>query len=143
MPHDVAKIFAAIDTLDPGEFITHLTEDVVFRFANAEPAIGREAVRNAVAGFFSTINGLTHRILRTWQHDNVVIVQCEVEYRRKDGQTVTVPNADILTYHGALVRDWQIYIDLAPVYAQRQSPGAHETADAPAQPIPGKDLPHA
>jgi len=28
-----------------------------------------------------------------------------------------VPNADILTYDGELVRDWRIYIDLAPVYA--------------------------
>ena len=44
-------------------------------------------------------------------------MQIDVEYARKDGKAVTVPNADILTFDGALVRDWQIYIDIAPVYA--------------------------
>jgi len=28
-----------------------------------------------------------------------------------------VPNADILVFDGDLVRDWQIYIDVTPVYA--------------------------
>jgi hypothetical protein len=28
-----------------------------------------------------------------------------------------VPNADILTFQGDLVSDWQIYIDLAPVFS--------------------------
>ncbi len=40
-----------------------------------------------------------------------------MEYQRKDGQSVIVPNADILVFDGDLVRDWQIYIDIAPVYA--------------------------
>jgi hypothetical protein len=40
-----------------------------------------------------------------------------VEYRRLDGKTVTTPNADILVFEGDLVKDWQIYIDVAPVYA--------------------------
>lgn len=30
---------------------------------------------------------------------------------------MTVPNADILVYEGGQVRNWQIYIDLAPVFA--------------------------
>jgi hypothetical protein len=28
-----------------------------------------------------------------------------------------VPNADILVHDGDLVRDWRIYIDIAPVYS--------------------------
>ena len=40
-----------------------------------------------------------------------------MEYRRKDGKAVTVPNVDVLRYDGDLVRDWQIYIDVAPLYA--------------------------
>jgi len=44
-------------------------------------------------------------------------VQIDVEYRRKDGKTVITPNADILIFQGDLVSDWQIYIDVAPVYA--------------------------
>jgi ketosteroid isomerase-like protein len=114
---NVYTVFADIDAFDPDTFIAHLTEDVVFRFGNAEPAVGRAAVREAVAGFFSTIDGLTHHILNSWEIGDVTIVQIDVEYRRKDGKTVTVPNTDILTYEGDLVRNWQIYSDVTPVFA--------------------------
>jgi ketosteroid isomerase-like protein len=117
MSRDVAQVFADIDSFNPDAFVAHLTPDVVFRFGNADPVTGREAVREALTAFFATIDGLTHHIRKVWEFGDTTIVQIDVEYARKDGKTVTVPNADILTYDGALVRDWQIYIDVAPVYA--------------------------
>lgn len=117
MSRDVTSTFADIDALDPDKFVRHLTPDVSFRFANADPVIGQAGVRDAVAGFFGTIDGMTHHIRQVWEIGDTVIVQVDVEYRRKDGKTVTVPNVDILTFGGDLVRDWQIYIDLAPVFA--------------------------
>jgi ketosteroid isomerase-like protein len=117
MSRDVAPIFADIDAFDPDRFVAHLTPDAKFRFANADPVTGRPAVKEAVAGFFSTIDGLAHHILNSWDFGDTTIVQIDVEYKRKDGKTVTTPNADILIFDGDLVRDWQIYIDVAPVYA--------------------------
>jgi ketosteroid isomerase-like protein len=117
MSRDVARVFADIDAFDPDRFVAHLTPDAVFRFGNADPVTGRAAIKEAVAGFFATIDGLTHHIRNVWELGDTVITQIDVEYRRKDGKTVTVPNADILTYDGELVRHWQIYIDLAPLYA--------------------------
>ena len=117
MSRDVPAIFADIDAFDPDKFVAHLTEDVVFRFGNAEPAIGRAAVKEAVAGFFSTIDGLRHHILNVYDVGDTSIARIDVEYKRKDGESVTVPNADILEFEGDLVRNWQIYIDVAPVFA--------------------------
>src|SRR5918994_6548728 len=117
MSRDVAQVLADIDAFDPDKFVAHLTPDAVFRFANADPVTGRAAVKEAVAGFFSTIDGLTHHMRNVWELGDTAIVQADVEYRRKDGKTVTVPNADILTYDGDLVRDWRIYIDITPIYA--------------------------
>jgi ketosteroid isomerase-like protein len=117
MTRDVANVLADIDAFNPDAFVIHLTPDVVFRFGNADPVSGRQAVREAVAGFFSTIDGLTHHIRNVWEFGDTIIVQADVEYLRKDGKTVTVPNADILVYDGELVRDWRIYIDLAPLYS--------------------------
>ena len=117
MSRDVAQSFADIDAFDPDKFAAHLTPDVTFRFGNADPVTGRAAVREAVAGFFSTIDGLTHHIRNVFESGDTVIAQIDVKYRRQDGKTVTVPNADILVYDGDLVRDWQIYIDVTPVYA--------------------------
>jgi ketosteroid isomerase-like protein len=117
MSRDVAAIFAEIDAFDPDKFVAQLTPDATFRFANADPVTGRAAVKEAVAGFFSSIDGLTHHILNVYESGETVIAQIDVEYRRKDGKSVTVPNADILIFDGDLVRDWQIYIDVTPVYA--------------------------
>jgi ketosteroid isomerase-like protein len=117
MSRDIAAIFADIDAFDPDKFVAHLTPDAKFRFGNADPVTGRAAVKEGVAGFFSTIDGLTHHILNVYESGDTVIVQIDVEYRRQDGKSVTVPNADILVFDGDLVRDWQIYIDVAPVFA--------------------------
>ncbi len=117
MSHDVAAAFASIDSFDPAKFVQHLTPDVVLRFGNADPIKGREAVQEAVAGFFSTVGGLTHHLLHVYEDGDTVIARIDVEYLLKDGRRVTVPNADILVYDGDLVRDWQIYIDLAPLFA--------------------------
>lgn len=117
MNRDPKTTFADIDTLDPDRFVAHLTEDVVFRFGNGDPLVGRNAVRDAVAGFFTSITGMRHDLLALHEDGDVVVVRADVSYTRQDGGVVVIPNADILTYQGSLVRDWQIYIDLAPVYA--------------------------
>jgi ketosteroid isomerase-like protein len=117
MSRDLAPVFADIDAMDADKFIAHLTPDVRFRFANADPALGRAAVKQGVEGFWTTIDGLTHHVINSYEVGDTVIVQIDVEYRRKDGKSVTVPNCDVLTFDGDLVRDWQIYIDLAPVFS--------------------------
>jgi ketosteroid isomerase-like protein len=117
MSRDVAPIFADIDTLDPDKFVAHLTPDVTFRFGNNDPLTGRAAVKEAVAGFFTTISGMHHHFLDTFESGDTVIAKIDVEYIRQDGKSVTVPNADILVFDGDLVSNWQIYIDLAPVFA--------------------------
>ncbi|CAM5475873.1 hypothetical protein GCM10010329_30380 [Streptomyces spiroverticillatus] len=114
---DIAAIFRDIDTFDPEKFVAHLTDDVVFRFANAPELTGPAEVRKGVTDFFATIAGLSHEVLSTWESGDTVIVRTEVTYTRKDGRQVTVPNADILTFRGEKASEWLIYIDLAPVYA--------------------------
>jgi hypothetical protein len=40
-----------------------------------------------------------------------------VTYTRHDGNTVVLPAVNILQIQDDLVTDYQIYVDLAPVYA--------------------------
>lgn len=117
MSRNVHQIFADIDAFDPDRFVAHLTQDAVFTFANAEPQVGSDDIAAAVTGFFGSIDGLTHHIREVYEHGDTVVVKADVEYVRKDGKRVTVPNADILDFDGDLVRSWQIYIDVTPVYA--------------------------
>ncbi len=62
MSRDVAPIFADIDGMDADKFVAHLTPDARFRFANADPAVGRAAIKEGVLGFWAMIEGLTHHI---------------------------------------------------------------------------------
>lgn len=118
MGRDAHEIFASIDALDADAFVAHLTPDVTFRFGNAEALHGRDAVAAAVTGFWTTIGGLEHHVQEQWDVDErVSIFRIDVEYLRHDGRSVTVPNVDVLRFDGDLVADWQILIDLAPVYA--------------------------
>jgi ketosteroid isomerase-like protein len=117
MNRDAKTLFADIDSFDVERFVQHLTDDVTFRFGNAEPIRGKDAVREGVLGFWSTIDGLTHHLIKVIESGDTMVAKIDVEYVRKDGKHVTVPNADILEFDGDLVRDWQIYIDLAPVFA--------------------------
>src|SRR5260370_41834939 len=105
MSRDVAPIFADIDAMDADKFVAHLTPDVRFRFANADPALGRAAVKEGVEGFWASIDGLTHHILNGYEVGDTVIAQIDVEYRRKDGQSRTVPDCDVLTFGDDRVRD--------------------------------------
>jgi ketosteroid isomerase-like protein len=114
----IRATFADIDAMDVDGFVGRLSEDVVFQFGNAEPVVGRSAVKEFVGQFFSTIQGLNHHIKNLWDVEDTTIVQIDVEYLRIDGHSVTVPNSDILTYDGDLVRDWRIYVDIAPLHAE-------------------------
>ena len=114
---DVKQIFADIDSMNPDQFVAHLSEDVVFRFGNGDPVVGRADVRAAVAGFYSSIGAMTHHLIQTYDSGDTTVAQIDVEYERLDGKSVITPNADILVFDGELVKNWQIYIDLAPVFA--------------------------
>jgi hypothetical protein len=113
----VAELFESIDNMDSNRFALFLTDDVIFRFGNAQPVNGRRDVRNAVAAFYSTIKGVSHKLLGKWQVDGLVFVQGEVTYRRKDDKAVTVPFFNLFKMNGALVSQYNIYVDISPLYA--------------------------
>jgi hypothetical protein len=99
------------------KFVSYLTDDAQFKFGNNPASVGKASVREAVDGFFTTIKGLSHNIAGVWVHPDAVICQGEVTYTRTDDGKVTVPFADILGMEGDKVKDYLIYIDVAPLYA--------------------------
>ncbi len=57
---DRSQLFADIDSMEPERFAAHLAEDVTMRFGNADPIHGRDAVRDAWAGFCEGLDGVSH-----------------------------------------------------------------------------------
>ncbi len=109
------NLFLAIDRKDADGFVSFLTQDACFRFANAPVIHNQEGIRSAVVLFFSSLKGLRHRLLDVWEQDNVIICAGEVTYTRQDGSELTLPFVDILRMHGDLISDYRIYMDISPL----------------------------
>lgn len=110
-------LFADIDRMDAAAFASYLSDECVLRFANADEVRGREAIEQAIAGFFQAIGGLSHRVVDEWQVDGATICQLDVTYTRPDGGRVTVPAVSIMRRSGELIDDYRIYVDQAPLWA--------------------------
>ncbi len=111
----IHQIYAADEALDADAFVALLTEDVQFRLGSNPLVAGRESVRQIITTFFSTVQGLQHHLIKAWEYGTTVIFQAEVTYIRKDGSQVTVPYVDVLELESARIKDYKIYIDLAPL----------------------------
>lgn len=112
----VKRLFAAIDKKDADAFVSFLTEDAAFYFANAPVVKGRESIHNAVAQFFSALKGLQHSIQEIWESGSVVICEGKVKYTRINGSELTIPFADIFRMEGDLIKDYRIYMDASLLF---------------------------
>lgn len=111
-------LFKDIDSMDPDRYARHLSEDVVMRFGNSEPVVGRVAVRDAWAAFCANLQGVSHELIEQWEAGTATIVETRVTYTRADLTTVTVPAVTIYRSTGDLIDDYRIFIDLARLLAQ-------------------------
>ena len=114
----INDLFESIDRRDVTAFVGFLTEDASFRFGNQEAVNGREAIGDAVGQFFSQIAGLTHDVRKCWETGDAVIVTGEVTYTRHNGTRVTLPFADVFQMRDSLVREYLIYMDVTPLFAE-------------------------
>jgi ketosteroid isomerase-like protein len=118
----IVDLFATIDRMDSTGFAKAFAEDATFRFGNLEPAVGRQELEQAVAGFFSTVDGLTHEITGVWtgrwEGGDVTSVESGVTYTRKDGGVVgPLPATTTIRLHGDEIQDYRIFMDIGPVFA--------------------------
>jgi len=114
---DFDRLFVSIDAMDTESFLKFLAEDATFRFGSMPPVQGREAIRAAVDGFYSSIAGLEHTVQRRVAEGSAVVCEGEVTYTRHDGSDITLPFANVFEVDDGLISLYRIYIDAGPLYA--------------------------
>ena len=114
---DWKSLLSAIDRMDADAFASFLTENSVFRFGNGEPVKGKRNVREYVARFFSSIKSLKHEVLGVWESGQVLTVQGEVTYTRKDSRLVKVPFVNLLKMKGTLIHEYLVYVDASQLFS--------------------------
>lgn len=115
--HDrLDDLFKAVDAKDTDLFLGFLTDQASFRFGSAPPAQGKEAIRAAVDGFFSTIAASHHVLGRIVAEEKLIICEGEVTYTRHDASEISLPFANIFELDGELISVYKIYADAGPLY---------------------------
>ena len=83
----VRRIMASVDEMNTEGFTSSFTEDGSFRYGNQEPVVGRQAIGEAVEGFWSMLGGLRHDIIGIWRGEwergQVFSVEAVTVYTRK------------------------------------------------------------
>ncbi len=83
-PAMVTNLFKTVDELDVKGFLSFLTDDATFTFANVPGVTGHDEIGAFIGGFFSSINGIHHVLHDTWEHPDTIICRGEVTYTRLD-----------------------------------------------------------
>ena len=111
-------LFDTIDAQDTDRFVGFLTPDAAFRFGSAPTAVGRDAIHEAVSGFFGTVKSLEHALTKSMEHGNTIVCEGDVTYTRHDDSTVTLPFANVFEVaDDGLIAEYKIYMDIGPLYS--------------------------
>jgi ketosteroid isomerase-like protein len=120
----IRELFAALDAGQMESALALMTEDVAFRFGNADSVVGHAAMAAQFALMAGAIASLSHRLLAVWttaEPDPAVICEMTVSYRRHDGSKVTLPCANVFRLRDERVADYRIYMDVNPVFAGQEA----------------------
>ena len=114
-----------VDHKDAAAFAAVFAPGASLWFGNSPPVVGREAIQDAIAHFFTAFVALRHTPVGTWIDGDTVVLEAVVTYTRHDGGVVTVPATTIFTLATAegsepsrpMVAECRIYVDLTPLFA--------------------------
>ena len=109
----IKALYTAVDSLDAGGVVDQVTNDVRFQLGNHEALNGREKVKAANEGFFSTIKAMRHSITGIWSIGDTALCDGSVHYTRKDLSEIEVPFAAHLDLRGGKISDYRVFVDLS------------------------------
>jgi hypothetical protein len=129
----VLRLFAHGEAFDTGGFIDFFSDQPMCQFGNAAACQGKEAIRACFAALFGGLQALYHDIRAMWEVGDVVFVEMDVTYWRKDGSSVTLPCADLFRFDADKIQEFRVFMDASPVF----NPALPVGADASVMTQPG------
>ncbi|HXM57125.1 MAG TPA: nuclear transport factor 2 family protein [Candidatus Dormibacteraeota bacterium] len=120
-PQQVEEAFRTVDEMRLDDFAALFTPDGTMTFGNSSPTPDPAGSRQALADFYSLLRAVRHEVLGAWIVDDVSINESIVHYTMRDGSVVSLPATSILRWSGDRIREWRIYMDVAPAVAAAQA----------------------
>ncbi len=82
------------------------------------PWVMRRSARPSTA-FWASIKASQHEVGRNWNDADSGVCEGYCTYTRHDGSQVRLPFVDVLFFRGDKAAKYWIYMDVAPLYAQK------------------------
>ena len=112
----VKRLFSRGEAFDSEGFITFFTDKPLYQFGNFDVCLDKESIKKSADNFFSQIDAVYHEIKMMWELGDVVFVEMDVFYWRKDGSMVSLPCFDIFRVEGDKFSELRIFMDVNPVF---------------------------
>jgi ketosteroid isomerase-like protein len=110
------RLFGRGEAFDAEGFVGFFTDKPMYHFGNGEPCLSKAAIKDSVSAFFGSVAALYHDVRNVWEVGDVVFVEMDVMYWRKDGTLVVLPCCDIFRFEGHKIQELRIYEDANPVF---------------------------
>jgi ketosteroid isomerase-like protein len=116
----ITRYYDDVDQMRLEAYVARHSDDAEVVFGNNPPAVGREAIGQAIGGFWSMIGGLRHETRNLWfvNDGSTAVLEVLVHYTTHGGADVSVPCVSLLDKNADdLVTSLRVHIDLAPLFA--------------------------
>jgi limonene-1,2-epoxide hydrolase len=111
----IRDFMAAWEQRDTDVIVDHFTDDGVYHSVPLTPIVGREAIREWVAGFAGKPPGrleVRHQIA-----SDTVVMNERTDFITLNGKPVTLPICGVFEIENGRIKAWREYFDLGPARA--------------------------
>lgn len=119
----IRKVLAAADSRNPALFVTHLSDDVMFRFGNAPAVVGHEAVAKALEMLFDYVSFMRHDLVGVHACGDVWAVEMVANYVDRFGREFSFPACNLMTVLRGKVSDYRIFVDNSSMFVPPRDTG--------------------
>ncbi|MFB8009242.1 SgcJ/EcaC family oxidoreductase [Nocardia sp. NPDC056000] len=110
----VREMCAAWAKPDPDHIASFFTEDAVYHNIPMEPVVGRQAIRDFIAGFAAALDGIDFTIHRQLVTGNLVMNE-RTDTLRTPAAATDLPVMGTFEITDGKISAWRDYFDLAPI----------------------------
>lgn len=115
----ITDYYADVDAMRLQLYLDRHTDDAEVVFGNNPPAVGKQAISEAIGGFWAMIGGLRHERRNLWFVDDgrTAVLEALLHYTTKGGAEVEMPCVSVLDRaEDGRVSSLRVHIDLAPLF---------------------------
>ena len=111
---EFCKLWSAPDI---DEIVGWFTDDAVYHNIPMQPAEGRAAIKEFIAGFLAAADGIDFMVHRQLAHGDLVMNERIDVMRLKNGREIALPVMGAFEVRDGRIAAWRDYFDLATVTA--------------------------